>query len=748
LNRYGLAIAGVFREARRRKVFRTGALYVLGAWLALQVADVLFPGFGIPNAAIQALVWAAVLGFPVALVFGWLFDIGMGGIRRTLPLGAGETARPRALGRGDYVILGAFAAVAVLLAYRAVEDVRETPSTSTAPEVDGTAARDRVARLENSIAVLPFANISNDPENEYFCDGISEEILNKLAGIRELNVIGRTSSFAFKGSDFGIQRISQALRVRFVLQGSVRKSDGRLRISAQLLDADGMQVWSESFDREPRNVFDIQAEIASVVARTVASHLVPMADPGHQPVLAAYDHYLAGRALLHGRDAIGATRELQRAVELDPDFAEAHAELAISTILADEGRGVDRARASIDRALELKPRLLRAQAAQGLWLMQEQAPGDPVAAERVLREVLAQDPNMSDALNWLTNALTEQGRVDETRPILERAARIDPLHPAIAANLAGQFYEAGDVDGAMRLLERQLEQPKPGFMIYMTLFDFYRATGRLVELNALAKQEALSHPERPYISLGLSYTLLGDYASAEAWNTRSMHAFPDHPAPRYIAVALPTHRGRYENVGRQLTEILGSIRTPPAGAPSLDLWLIGAMLARAGEYESAIAFLEPLVDAAAPDNTYFGPAPELYGLHALAWAYLHTGADEKAARLLESSARWCDQKRTAGPLRDGLLLHRCAETSLLQGNVDRALAEFDRAVAAGWRDFYARQEDPYWAAIQDRPAYRALIEKVKADIARQRTEVARVDSGDAFAETLTAVRTERIRPSK
>jgi tetratricopeptide (TPR) repeat protein len=172
------------------------------------------------------------------------------------------------------------------------------------------------------------------------------------------------------------------------------------------------------------------------------------------------------------------------------------------------------------------------------------------------------------------------------------------------------------------------------------------------------------------------------------------------------------------------------------------------MLARAGEYQSAIAFLEPLVDPAAPDNTYFSPAPELYGLHALAWAYLHAGADDKAARLLESAARWCDQKRTAGPLRDGLMLHRCAETLLLQGNVDRALAEFDRAVAAGWRDFYVRQKDPYWVMVQDRPAYRALIDKVQADIARQRTEVARVDSGDAFAETLTAARAERMRTSK
>jgi TolB-like protein len=219
---------------------------------------VLFPGFGIPNAAIQALVWAAALGLPVALVFGWLFEIGPGGIRRTLPAGAADLNEPPALGRRDYLILAVFAAVAAVLVVQAVQNIRETPVAET-PTAETGAGHDSPERLENSIAVLPFTNISNDPDNEYFCDGISEEILNQLAGIRELHVIGRTSSFAFKGSDYGIERIGAVLGVRFVLQGSVRKAGDQLRISAQLLDEGGRQVWSESFDRQLRNVFDIQS---------------------------------------------------------------------------------------------------------------------------------------------------------------------------------------------------------------------------------------------------------------------------------------------------------------------------------------------------------------------------------------------------------------------------------------------------------------------------------------------------------
>jgi len=183
LSSEGPAIVRLFREARRRKVFRTAALYVVGAWLALQVADVLFPGFGISNAAIQALVWAAVLGLPVALVFGWLFDIGPGGIRRTAPSGS-YAATPQSLTRTDYLLLAAFAAVGLALVYRAAEGVRRAPADSSVSV--GVPRREIVARLENSSAVLPFANISNDPDNEYFCDGISEEILNALSGFRQL----------------------------------------------------------------------------------------------------------------------------------------------------------------------------------------------------------------------------------------------------------------------------------------------------------------------------------------------------------------------------------------------------------------------------------------------------------------------------------------------------------------------------------------------------------------------------------
>jgi TolB-like protein/predicted Zn-dependent protease len=737
LNDKGRAIVRLFREARRRKVFRTAALYVVGAWLALQVADVLFPGFGIPNAAIQALVWAAVLGFPVALVFGWLFEITADGIRRTLPAAA-ETTAPQSLQRTDYLLLAAFAAVGLALLYQAVEDVRRAPADQ--PAVAAVPLREAAARLENSIAVLPFTNISNDPDNEYFCDGISEEILNALSGFRQLNVIGRTSSFAFKDSDVGVDQISSVLGVSHVLQGSVRKLGNQLRISAQLLDEAGRQVWTETFDRELANVFDIQSEIAAAVAAKVASQVTASADTGRHPDLDAYQHFLAGRALLHRRDIDGAQAELKRAIEIDPDFAEAHAEWAISNSFGVvSGRRLEESRAAIDRALKLQPKLLRAQAAQG-FLMMGAVPSDPVAAEAILRDVLAQDPNMSDALNWLGNALVAQGRRDEALAVWERAVRIDPLHPAIAGNLANELVSRGQEREALQILENQLRQPNPSESTFWSLGLLHRQAGRLVELNALGKEMSLRGNLHHYFT-AWSYGFLGDGRAAQYWLDRSIRDFPKLGWNPYLPADVPSWQGRHREALQRFREALTANEINISAEPGYGPWYAG-LLARAGEYPAAIGLLEPLVD---PTHHYSGNKfdPQFDPVHALAWSYLRTGATAKAKALLSSDWQECLSKAVGAEERNSGILHYCAETALLIGESDAALDWLERAVAAGWRDYYLRQNDPYWASLEDHPRFRAQMEIVRKDIERQRAEVARIDAAEDFVAKLDAAMAAR-----
>jgi len=224
------------------------------------------------------------------------------------------------------------------------------------------------------------------------------------------------------------------------------------RAYVSLLDAGGRQIWTQTYDRQLANVFDIQSEIAAAVAATVAAHVTARTASGHHPNLEAYDHYLAGREFLHARNIERALERLQRAIEIDPDFAEAHAEWAIARLmgppLEDEVRAAQNA---IDRALALQPQLLRAQAARAFGLLQSRR--DPVGAERLLREVLAQEPNMSDALLWLSNTFLEQGRPDDQLAVLQRAARIDPLHPSIAGNLANALAQQEGLQTHLASLE-------------------------------------------------------------------------------------------------------------------------------------------------------------------------------------------------------------------------------------------------------------------------------------------------------
>ena len=434
---------------------------------------------------------------------------------------------------------------------------------------------------------------------------------------------------------------------------------------------------------------------------------------------------------LHARSCSGRS-------QLDPEFAEAHAELAIIQAFEETPEAMGRARASVKRALQLKPRLVRARAAEGLLLTKAKPPDLP-GAERVLREVLDQDPNMSDALNWLQSVLYEQGRDDEARAILERAAVIDPLHPAIAANLADRLNEEGEPEQALRIYERLMEQPTPSPMIFAAATGFYQSTGRLIESSSAHKRAALRDPT--YSSLFfllLSYRSLGDWPQVEVVNERLMRATPEGPVrSMFRAGILPSAKGQTEVAVQRWREGLSERGMTFADLNGVERLIAGVDLARDGDYTAAIEALEPVVDVEFPGRSVL-PNSFIHGAHALAFSYMHTGADAKAERLLATEARECSGLRADGRLRDSFDLHRCAQTELLLGNVEQALAGLEKAIEAGWREYYLHERDPLWASVASDPRYRALMAKVKADVDRQRAEVRRIDASERFIEKLDA----------
>ena len=393
------------------------------------------------------------------------------------------------------------------------------------------------------------------------------------------------------------------------------------------------------------------------------------------------------------------------------------------------------ARAAIDRALELKPSLLRAEAARGLLLL-SLVPPDSSGAEAILRGVLDQDPNMSDALLWLANTLSEQNRPDDARLILERAVRVDPLHPSIVVNLAQSMLDRGETDQALRLLEPLLERSDLGLSFHAGVSETYRRTGRLVELRSQGRAQAKRHAGS-YYALWLGYAMVGNWQAADEWLLRDARDFPEHPNHGYRAAMALAWRGQPEEAARKFKATLQE-RGKAIGQESVNVrWSYGAVLARAGLHAEAIAVLEPLVGAE-PSLQQPKPTPQLDAAHALAWSYLHMGARAKGEALLAKLWALCQAELPAVPSPDSDLLHYCAETALLREDRDQALELLERAVAAGWREYYLREHDPYWASLRNDSRYRALMARVKADVNRQAAEIARVDAAEDLVALVDA----------
>ena len=324
-----------YTELRRRNVFKVGIVYFVVAWLLLQVSDTLGPALRLPEWLVSAVAFLLILGFPVALVFAWAFDLTPEGLKRE---SEGDPAAPIAGKPGKKLNYTIVAALMIALSYFVFEIIvldsdRDTAEIPTAVQVaQQQPAEIESAGVDNSIAVLPFVNMSSDEEQEYFSDGLSEELLNLLAGIPELKVAARTSSFSFKGKDLGIPEIASQLNVAHVLEGSVRKHGNQLRITAQLIRADnGYHIWSETYDRQLDNVFQIQEDIAIAVVDALKITLL-----GDVPKLRttdprAYQLFLEGHYLKRqiSSDALNRAIELfKQAVEIDPAYVPAWAELA------------------------------------------------------------------------------------------------------------------------------------------------------------------------------------------------------------------------------------------------------------------------------------------------------------------------------------------------------------------------------------------------------------------------------------
>jgi len=333
-------MGGLFEELRRRNVFRVGAAYLVVAWLVAQVADIFFDGFGAPPWAIKALLSVLVIGFPVSLLFAWVYELTPEGVKREVEVDRSESITRRTGRKLDFVIIGA---LLLALGYfvwesRFREAAEPAPgraaeeSRAVEPEDEGGASKPVSA--DKSVAVLPFVPLSSGPDDEFFADGLTEEIINSLAQLPELLVTARTSAFHFRGRDVPVPEIAESLGVAHVVEGSVRRSGDRVRVTAQLIRAsDGFHVWSSTYDRELEDAFSVQDDIAQSIAGSLdvilddtlreRMRLVGVRNPeafiAFQKGMALYDD---AHANIQQRNAIlrDANAEFRKAVERAPEL--------------------------------------------------------------------------------------------------------------------------------------------------------------------------------------------------------------------------------------------------------------------------------------------------------------------------------------------------------------------------------------------------------------------------------------------
>src|SRR5205807_5945981 len=365
-----------FAELKRRNVYKVAVAYAIVGWLLVQVATQVFPFFEIPNWAVRLIVLAIIIGFPIALVIAWAFELTPEGLKRTEDVDpfdsrsgqvlAAAVQRPRHRAWIVVVIIAGAMSLGLFFLGRITAPNKQ----SGANEISS-----------KSIAVLPFVNMSSDKEQDYFSDGLSEELLNQLAQIPQLRVIARTSSFSFKGKEVDVATIARTLNVANVLEGSVRKSANTLRVTAQLVRAsDSSHLWSQTYDRDLTDVFKVQDEIAGKVVAALKVTLLPRqelpkAQRTNNPE--AYQQYLQGRYYLNRfsiADFEKARAFLERACQLDPSFPLAWAALSRVWVLqtgwsdkltrAQFGAGLTRARDAADSALQLDPNLPEALSAR------------------------------------------------------------------------------------------------------------------------------------------------------------------------------------------------------------------------------------------------------------------------------------------------------------------------------------------------------------------------------------------------
>jgi TolB-like protein/tetratricopeptide (TPR) repeat protein len=538
-----------FAEVKRRNVYKVAIAYGAVAWLLTEVATQVFPFFEIPNWVVRLVVLVIIAGFPIAVVIAWAFELTPEGLKRTeiadakYPLGRS----PKRAWIYIVIIAGAIS-VGIFFLGRYT-----SPKQREANELPG-----------KSIGVLPFVDLSQAKDQEYFCDGISEEILDALAKVEGLRVVARTSSFSFKGKNADVAQIAQKLNVENVLEGSLRREGNRIRITAQLINArNGFHIWSETFERELQGVFAVQDEITRSIVDALKIKLA-VAPPAHaEQNTEAYDLYLQGLYFSNKSDEEQLRKALalfQHALDKDPTLSRAWTGIAKAWYwLADAYLKPLEAYPAVEsaatKALELNER--DAEAHCYLSEAKRVLHWDLNGAERELKRALEIDANSSSAHLFSANLHLCSGDLDEVPREMHEAERLDPLSAIVSDLQASLYVNLDRLEDALSAVRRTLSIDPNYIYVEPTVARVYREQGKLDDALAIyLKAREMTH--EPTAGLAITYARLGRESEAR----RVLQQLIDKANRSYVAgeqiatvfVALDDHDEAFRWLNRAVDE--------------------------------------------------------------------------------------------------------------------------------------------------------------------------------------------------
>lgn len=648
-------------ELQRRRVVRVAVIYIAGAWVAAQAAELIVQAFAI-ELYLRYVIAALIVGLPVALVLAWIFDITPSGIQRTPERAEVQSRAP-----------------------------------------------------DDSIAVLPFTNLGGDAENEYLSDGLSEEIRNQLAKTPGLRVAARTSSFAFKGRHDDVREIGRRLNVANLLEGGVRKLADGVRIDVQLVNAvNGYQVWSENFERRLDDIFRLQSEIAEAVIAAVSPRLIARprvsAAPGPRN-FEAYNLYLLGRHFFHKRTETALVRAVEcfeQAIALDHHYALAYSGLADAYSLLSTGyygnmqalHSISHALPAAEQALALAPDLAEAHASLGL-IFENQGKLDE--AKRELERAVSLNPGYTMAHVWLGLTLTAQGRYREAEASNREAFTLDPLSPIVNVNVGFDALRRGDRDEAVARFTAAIEID-PAFPVsYSGMARLNATRGELEEARQWIDQAIERAPARAFYLArkGLLLLQLGRVDAATEAITLARSRSPDNLFDAELVIALHMVRGDQDKL-QQIAGQPGTRTYTAAQRAQTEIALGNHSTARALYAQSTANVRQEIDDVINDDWIWRLP-------HAVNRAHLrmqvdHAEGSAEIERLLATLAQVWAQK-----IVNVDTLYLAASAHAVLGQREQALTQLEQAIERGWRHAWWARCDWNMKSLDDDARYQQLL---------------------------------------